>query len=132
MLRGMTPPACLFCGIASGEVEADVVERGDDVVVVRDIRPQTPTHVLVIPRRHITSADELRPPDAPLLTAVFSALQRVAQRERLAGGYRIVINVGQDAGQSEDHLHFHLLGGRELGPSSGLYASWTDVPRGHQ
>lgn len=126
----MSGADCLFCRIASGLVTADVVESGDDVVVIRDIRPQAPTHVLAIPRRHVRSAHELRAADAPLLAAVFAALQRVAERERLAGGYRIVTNVGPDAGQSEDHLHFHLLGGRELGPSSGLYDSWEDVASG--
>lgn len=111
----MAETECLFCRIASGEASAEIVERDDEVVVFRDIRPRAPTHVLAIPRRHVRSAHELTPDDAPLLGALFAALRRVADREGLGHGYRIVTNVGPAAGQSVDHLHLHLLGGRGLG-----------------
>jgi histidine triad (HIT) family protein len=105
---------CLFCRIASGEIPADIVYSNDEVVVFRDVNPQAPTHVLAIPRRHVVSADELGPEDGSLLSALFDALRATADAEGLADGYRIVTNVGPAAGQSVEHLHFHLLGGRRL------------------
>jgi histidine triad (HIT) family protein len=108
-------PACLFCRVAAGEIPADVVERDEDVVAFRDINPKAPTHVLVIPREHIASAADLAATDAELLGAMFAIANRVAQRDGVdATGYRLVANVGRDAGQSVDHLHLHLLGGRRL------------------
>ncbi len=110
----MAENECLFCRIAAGEIPADHVHEDDEVIVFRDINPQAPTHVLAIPRRHIGSADELTDADGALLARLFGALQRVAQEAGLDSGYRIVANVGSDAGQSVAHLHFHLLGGRSL------------------
>ena len=104
---------CLFCRIASGEVPADVVERGENVLVFRDINPQAPVHLLAIPRRHVASAAELGEGDGALLSELFTALQSAARAEG-AASYRIVTNVGPDAGQSVLHLHLHLLGGRPL------------------
>jgi histidine triad (HIT) family protein len=106
-------PECLFCRIAAGEVPADIVEQDDAVVVFRDINPRAPTHVLAIPRRHVESAAKLTDDDGELLAALFGALRRVAEASGL-GGYRIVTNVGAEAGQSVLHLHLHLLGGRPL------------------
>jgi len=105
---------CLFCRIAFGEIPADIVHSDDQVIVFRDVNPQAPTHVLAIPRRHVPSAHELGPGDGALLAALFDALRATADAEGLADGYRIVTNVGPAAGQSVDHLHFHLLGGRRL------------------
>jgi histidine triad (HIT) family protein len=105
---------CLFCRIASGEIPADIVHSDDQLIVFRDINPQAPTHVLAIPRRHIPSARELGPGDRELLAALFEALRMTADAAGLADGYRIVTNVGPAAGQSVEHLHFHLLGGRRL------------------
>ena len=105
---------CLFCRIASGEIPADIVYSDDEVIVFRDLNPQAPTHVLAIPRRHIASAHELGPEDGPLLGALFDAMRATADAEGLGEGYRIVTNVGPAAGQSVEHLHFHLLGGRRL------------------
>jgi histidine triad (HIT) family protein len=105
---------CLFCRIASGEIPADIVHSDDQLIVFRDINPQAPTHVLAIPRRHIPSARELGPGDRALLAALFEALRMTADAAGLADGYRIVTNVGPAAGQSVEHLHFHLLGGRRL------------------
>ncbi|NNC92473.1 MAG: histidine triad nucleotide-binding protein [Acidimicrobiia bacterium] len=104
---------CLFCSIAAGEIPADVVIETDDVVAFRDINPAAPTHVLVIPRRHIASAADLDGGDAELLSALFDVAARVGRE--IEGGWRLVTNVGADAGQSVFHLHFHVLGGRVLG-----------------
>jgi len=104
---------CLFCSIAAGTIPADVVLETDDVLAFNDINPAAPTHVLVIPKRHVDSAAGLGPDDAGLLAAMFSAAARVG--EKCPGGWRLVTNVGPDAGQSVIHLHFHILGGRALG-----------------
>lgn len=104
---------CLFCAIAAGDIPADVVLETEDVVAFNDINPAAPTHVLVIPRRHIASAAELQPTDAELLAALFGAAARIGSE--LEGGWRLVTNVGPGAGQSVFHLHFHVLGGRVLG-----------------
>ena len=104
---------CLFCRIVAGEIPADRVHEDEAVIVFRDINPQAPTHVLAIPRRHVASAAELTDSDADLLAALFAALRSVATDAGLSG-YRIVTNVGPEAGQSVFHLHLHLLGGRSL------------------
>lgn len=106
---------CLFCKIASGEVSSETVYETDKVLAFRDINPQAPTHVLVIPRRHVTSAAELGAEHADELAAIFEACNAVARQEGVdASGYRIVTNVGRNAGQSVFHLHFHVLGGRPM------------------
>ena len=107
-------PSCLFCRIVAGEIPSEIVHRDDDVVVFRDIDPQAPTHVLAIPTRHVASARELSEDHAALLANLFTALRDVAASEGLSA-YRIVTNVGPEAGQSVFHLHFHLLGGRTMG-----------------
>lgn len=107
---------CVFCKVAKGLVRADIVYRDDAVVAFRDIHPQAPVHVLVIPRRHITALWEADESHANLLGRALLACNVVAEQEGVAhGGYRVVTNVGPDAGQSVDHVHFHLLGGRTLG-----------------
>ena len=106
-------PDCLFCRIAAGEIPSEIVLADDDVVVFRDISPKAPTHLLAIPRRHIASSDELTDADGELLAGLFGALRKVAGDAGLSS-YRIVTNVGADAGQSVFHLHFHLLAGRTM------------------
>jgi len=106
-------PDCLFCRIAAGEIPADIVYSDDAVVAFRDINPRAPTHVLAIPHRHVPSAADLTEADGPMLAALFAALRNVAEEAGLHG-YRIVSNVGAEAGQSVFHLHFHLLGGRAM------------------
>jgi histidine triad (HIT) family protein len=106
-------PDCLFCGIVAGDIPSDRVYEDETAIVFRDIAPRAPTHVLVIPRRHIASADELTDADGDLLAALFGALRHVARDAGLRG-YRIVSNVGPESGQSVFHLHFHLLGGRPM------------------
>ena len=104
---------CLFCRIAAGEIPSDRVFEDEQVIVFRDINPRAPTHVLAIPRRHVASAADLTDADGDLLAALFGALRSVA-REVGVDDYRIVSNVGAEAGQSVFHLHFHLLGGRHM------------------
>jgi histidine triad (HIT) family protein len=105
---------CTFCKIASKEMRSDVVRETDDVLAFRDINPVAPTHVLVIPKQHIDSAAALGPSNAGLLIEMFTMMSSIAEEEELSGGHRIVTNVGPDAGQSVDHLHFHLMGGRRM------------------
>jgi histidine triad (HIT) family protein len=107
-------PDCLFCKIASKELDSDIVFESDDVVAFRDINPAAPTHILVIPRRHIPSASDLGSGDHALIAEIFDVLASLAEKEGLDGGHRIVTNVGPDAGQSVHHLHFHLIGGRSM------------------
>jgi len=105
---------CVFCKVAKGLVKAEIVYRDEEVVAFRDIHPQAPIHVLVIPRRHITALWEADESDAVLLGRLLLACNKVAEQEVGQSGYRVVVNAGADAGQSVDHVHFHLLGGRKL------------------
>lgn len=105
---------CLFCKIAAGELDSDIVMSRGEVVAFRDINPAAKTHVLVIPKRHIASAADLTESDADLLTEIFGTINEIATQEGLESGYRIVTNIGPDAGQSVHHLHFHLIGGRAM------------------
>lgn len=106
---------CIFCGIAEGAVSAKVVYEDDEVVAFRDLNPQAPTHVLVIPRRHIESIDGMAPGDEELIGRVFAAAKAVAREQGLnRRGYRLVTNIGSDAGQTVAHLHVHVLGGRHM------------------
>lgn len=112
----MALPDCIFCRIASGEIPAQVVARSDQAVAFRDLSPQAPTHVLVIPNRHLASAAEATGGDgAALLGEVMALGVRVAAELGLAeDGYRFVMNTGRDGGQTVHHLHLHLLGGRQM------------------
>jgi histidine triad (HIT) family protein len=103
---------CLFCKFVSGETKADVVLENDHVLAFKDIHPQAPTHVLVIPKKHLPGIHDAAPTDAALLGEVLLAGRKVAEDMGLKGGYRLVLNQGPDAGQSVFHLHLHVLGGR--------------------
>lgn len=106
---------CLFCAIAAGDIPADIVHSDDDVIAFRDITPQAPVHVLVIPRAHHANAADLAEADPPLAAALLRAAGSVAEQEGIAeSGYRIVTNTGAGAGQSVQHVHVHLLGGRSM------------------
>ena len=106
-------PGCLFCRIVAGEIPSTRVAEDDEVIAFRDINPRAPTHILVVPREHIASAAELTVDDGPLLGRIFAAAAEIARDEGIAeGGYRIVTNIGTWGGQTVDHLHFHLMGGR--------------------
>lgn len=104
---------CLFCRIASGEVPSTKVHEDDLVLAIRDIAPRAPTHILVMPKQHIASALALTDDDAPLVGRLFAVAADLARSEGIAdAGYRLVSNVGEWGGQSVDHLHIHLMGGR--------------------
>lgn len=104
---------CLFCGIVAGEVPANLVAEGDEWVAFRDIDPRAPTHVLVVPRRHLATLDDLGEQDGPLIGGMVRAAAEIARAEGLVeAGYRVVFNCGAGAGQSVYHIHLHLLGGR--------------------
>ncbi len=107
---------CLFCRIVSGEIPSESVYGDEVVYAFRDINPGAPTHTLIVPRRHIADVAAPEAADGELLLALVRAANEIAQQEGIAAsGYRLVWNVGPDAGQSVFHLHLHLLGGRQLG-----------------
>lgn len=111
----MSDTACLFCRIVAGELPSAMVHQDDLVVAFRDIAPRAPTHILILPRDHIPSILELTEADAQLLGRLFHVAADIARREGIAErGYRLVSNVGEWGGQSVDHLHWHLMGGRSM------------------
>ena len=106
---------CLFCKIIAGDIPSAKVYEDDKVYAFRDIEPQAPVHILIIPKEHIASANELTEENASVVGHIFSVAAKIAKEEGIAeGGYRIVNNCGQDGGQTVGHLHFHMLGGRSL------------------
>jgi histidine triad (HIT) family protein len=109
------PTDCLFCRIVAGELPATRVHEDELVIAIRDIAPRAPTHILLLQRVHIASALDLTDDDGPLLARLFAAAADIARAEGIAdAGYRIVSNVGRWGGQSVDHLHLHLMGGRSF------------------
>ena len=107
---------CLFCKIVAGDIAADVVLDRGGVVAFRDINPQAPTHILLIPKQHVRDISELDPAGGPMLAELIDAANELARSEGIdSSGYRVVANVGPDAGQTVFHLHLHLLGGRPMG-----------------
>jgi histidine triad (HIT) family protein len=106
---------CIFCKIAEGKIPAKVVKEDDRAIAFRDLNPQAPTHVLIIPRKHIASLDVLDDGDAALVGHLFVVAKQIAKAEGLTDGWRTVFNVGAHAGQTVFHIHLHLLGGRSLG-----------------
>jgi histidine triad (HIT) family protein len=107
---------CLFCKIAAGEIPAEKVKEADDWIAFRDISPQAPTHILIIPREHIATLNDIAPGNDALLGKLFLAAKQIAAEEGIAeSGYRAVVNCNADAGQAVFHIHMHLLGGREMG-----------------
>lgn len=107
---------CLFCKMVSGEIQPDVVFEDDDVLAFRDVTPQAPVHVLVIPKSHIATTNELTPEHAGLVGKMVLAARQIAADEGIAEpGYRMVMNCNPEAGQSVYHIHLHMLGGRPMG-----------------
>ena len=107
--------SCLFCRIAARQIPADIVRESDRVVAFRDVNPQAPTHILLIPKEHLTSIADLSDHDGDVLIDIAQAASHLARAEGIDdSGWRLVTNVGPDAGQSVFHLHFHLLGGRAM------------------
>ena len=106
---------CLFCKIINGDIPSSKVYEDELVYAFRDIEPQAPVHILIIPKEHIASANELTEENASVVGHVFAVAAKIAKEEGFAeGGYRIVNNCGEDGGQTVKHLHFHMLGGRSL------------------
>lgn len=106
---------CLFCKIIAGEIPSEKVYEDGNVLAFKDINPQAPVHILVIPKTHIESADKITENNNSEVGAVFAAIPKIAAEAGLANGYRVVTNVGEDGCQSVKHLHFHILGGTKLG-----------------
>ena len=105
---------CLFCKIIAGEIPSTKVYEDETVLAFRDIAPQAPTHILVIPKAHIPSVDGITAENSAVVAHIFEVIPTIAATEKLTNGYRVVSNCGQDAGQTVHHLHFHILGGQEL------------------
>lgn len=107
---------CIFCRIASKDVETDIVEERPNAIAFRDVNPQAPVHILIVPKEHIPSLKELTPDKCDVLEDVFSLINDIAISEGISqSGYRVVVNSGEEAGQEVDHVHFHMLGGRFMG-----------------
>ena len=106
---------CLFCKMVAGDIKPDVVYETDEVLAFRDINPQAPVHVLIIPKTHIATTNDIREEHAPLIGQLYLAAREIAAQESLAErGYRTVMNCNRDAGQAVFHIHLHLLGGRQM------------------
>ncbi len=106
---------CIFCKIIDGKIPGDIVYRDDEIVVFKDIHPLTPTHLLVIPAKHISGLTDLAPTDNALMGNMIAVANKVAKEQVISeSGYRLVINSGKDAGQIVFHLHMHILGGRQM------------------
>ena len=110
---------CLFCKIAAGIIPSTKVYEDETVLAFRDIAPQAPTHILVIPKAHIGSVADVTPGNSNVVAHIFEVIPAIAVKEGLTNGYRVVSNCGPDAGQTVQHLHFHILGGKKLSESMG-------------
>ena len=108
---------CLFCKILAGDIPSAKVYENEWVYAFRDINPQAPVHVLVIPKEHIPSADAVSAENSAVVARIFEAIPVIAKQEGLANGYRVLTNCGEDGCQSVKHLHFHILGGKKLSES---------------
>ena len=106
--------SCLFCKIVAGEIPSTKVYEDDRILAFRDIAPQAPTHILVIPKAHIASVAEITAENSNVVSHIFEVIPQIAKAEGLDSGYRVVSNCGDDAGQTVHHLHFHILGGKKL------------------
>jgi histidine triad (HIT) family protein len=112
----LTDKSCIFCRIVAGEIPAKLVHEDEDTIAFRDINPQAPTHVLVIPRKHIASINDLTESDGGLIGRMHVAAKKIAHDEGVSElGYRLVTNTGAAAGQTVHHIHLHVLGGRSMG-----------------
>ena len=105
---------CLFCAILNGDIPSNKVYEDDNCYAFLDIAPQAPVHCLVIPKVHITSANEITEENAQIVSHIFTAIPKIAASLKLENGYRVITNIGEDGAQSVKHLHFHILGGKKL------------------
>ena len=106
--------SCLFCKIIAGDIPSTKVYEDETVLAFRDIAPQAPTHILVIPKIHMDSCDAVTAENSAVVAHIFQVIPQIAKAEGLENGYRVVSNCGADAGQTVPHLHFHILGGKQL------------------
>lgn len=107
---------CIFCKIISGEIPSNKVYEDENVLAFKDLNPQMPVHILVIPKKHITSITDLKEEDESLVGKIFTAINKIAKDMGIAkGGFRVLSNCGVDAGQTVKHLHFHILAGKKMG-----------------
>ncbi len=107
---------CIFCKIAKGEIPSSKVYEDEDILAFKDINPVTPVHILVIPKKHIESLNNVEPEDEKLLGKIILTIKNIAKEQEISEkGYRVVNNCGEDGGQEVKHLHFHILGGKKLG-----------------
>ena len=105
---------CIFCKIIAGDIPSTKVYEDEAILAFRDIAPQAPTHILVIPKEHIPSVDGITAENSPVVAHIFEVIPQIAKAEKLTDGYRVVSNCGAHAGQTVHHLHFHILGGKKL------------------
>lgn len=106
---------CVFCKIAQGEIDSDILYEDEDLIAFRDAEPQAPVHFLVVPKEHISSTNALKPEHKELIGKIFLTIRDLAKKEGIdEKGYRIVNNIGEEGGQSVKHIHFHVLGGRSM------------------
>ncbi len=111
---------CIFCKVAKGEIPSDILHQDDKALVIRDINPQAPTHLLILPKEHLGSLRDINGANASLMSHMVLLANRMAKREGVADkGYRLAINCGEEGGQTVGHLHIHLLGGRHLSGQLG-------------
>lgn len=110
---------CLFCKIISGDIPSSKVYEDDRVLAFKDINPQTPVHILVIPKVHIASADAVTDANSEYVAHIFEVIPKIAAEAGLKNGYRVITNCGEDGCQSVKHLHFHIMGGRKLPENMG-------------
>ena len=110
---------CIFCRIIAGEIPSSKVYEDERCYAFRDINPQTPVHILVVPKAHVASVDEITAKNSADVAAIFEAIPRIAAAEGLSGGYRVITNCGDDACQTVKHIHFHVMGGRRLPENMG-------------
>lgn len=106
---------CVFCKIIAGEIPSNKVYEDEYVVAFRDLNPQAPVHILVVPRAHITGADMIDGGNSVEVARVFEAIAKIAKQEKLTDGFRVINNCGENAGQTVKHLHFHILAGEKMG-----------------
>ena len=110
---------CIFCAIIKGDIPSKKVYEDEICYAFADINPQAPVHVLVVPKLHVGSADEINAENAALVAHIFSKIPEIAKSQGLSGGYRVITNVGEDGCQSVKHIHFHILGGKKLSENMG-------------
>ena len=108
---------CIFCKIVNGEIPSNKVYEDEDILAFHDINPAAPIHILVIPKKHITKLTDLKEEDEALIGRIFTTINKIAKQEGFEEqGFRVIANCGKDGGQEVMHIHFHILGGKELGP----------------